>query len=141
MEKGLHDLPIFLYVKAFSYNKRRFYEGDLCWGRKPTMSENIKFINAGILFSGVHFIQGVKNLMHDVYISKTKSPYVFSNLEELIYRAKELYTQNSYTTGLILSGDKKSYQIPERVIIIDEKYLGTEECFLKHANENVIWNN
>lgn len=141
MKKELHDLPIFLYIKAFSYNKIRYYEGDICWGRKPTKSENIIFINAGILFSGVHFIMSVKNQMLDTYISKTKNQRVFSNLEDLISKAIELYIQNNFTTGMILSGDKKSYQIPERVLIIGEKYLGTKEDFLKYAYENVIWEN
>ncbi len=139
MKNELHDLPIYLYVKAFSYNRIRYYEGDICWGRKPTKSENIKLINAGILFSAEQFIISVKNQILDTYISKTKNQRVFTNLDDLISKAKELYIQKKFNTGMIISGDKKSYQIPEQVIIIGEKYFGEKENFLKYANENVIW--
>jgi len=143
MTHGKTDLPVYIYVAKIGNGKYFHFKGDFLKGRKPTNKEYKIFEKIRIPYiESQLFIAGLRNPLYSAENirkeTKHNGEFCFPTLESLISSAIDVYSNEGYTSGLILGYDGKK-PLPDRVLIVGDGGYNTEEEFLRAAQNNTMW--
>lgn len=144
--KNQHDFPIYLYARRYVERGSTRFSGDLCFGRKPTDREERnaeQWIRESTCYMGLeplHFICGVYPTLEARELRPVRKRTLdFYSIDELLDRAISVYTEQGYTSGLVLGWDGKNP--PADKVLILPKGCYSEKEFLARARKLHRWGN
>lgn len=125
------DYPLYLYVIEIKKQRKIYFEGDLCDGRKPTKDEMEVFIKNGMPnIHSHHFFHSLHN--------PQEHSITFLSFEDMVTEAKRLYAETGCKKGLILGYDCKNPP-QDKVLIYEEEKCKNEADFIAQARKNNYW--